>query len=181
MIRLRQLVAAAGALLLAGAAIACIEPLDLGKMMSRTDTAVLGEITQVRTVLHNPENEDRMIYTIVTVQGEDIYTGQARTLEAAFLGGTYQGDSMLVTSMPAPSEYQLGKKVLTFGAAVSDWGSEINHAMYASYGGLFQTVATNNGVVVLGKGQDFAIEKNIALPTLRKQISKIKFENKEVK
>mgnify|MGYP003980805229 CR=1 FL=1 len=181
MIRLRQLVVAAGALLLAGAAIACIEPLDLGKMMSRTDTAVLGEITQVRTVLHNPENEDRMIYTIVTVQGEDIYTGQARTLEAAFLGGTYQGDSMLVTSMPAPSEYQLGKKVLTFGAAVSDWGSEINHAMYASYGGLFQTVATNNGVVVLGKGQDFAIEKNIALPTLRKQISKIKFENKEVK
>ncbi|HEX9792401.1 MAG TPA: hypothetical protein VGC54_00315 [Planctomycetota bacterium] len=158
--------------LLAGGAKACIEALNLTQMVAKTDTAVNGVVTDVRSVLHTPEGEsEAFVYTIVTVEGEDLYTGQSRTLEAAFLGGTHQGREFFVSSMPHPSEYAVGNKVLAFGSPVSDWGAEIDHALYASMGGIFRTVETRRGQVFLGKGDGFAVEKNVTLEQLRADLA----------
>jgi len=151
---------------------ACIEELDLAKMVAKTDAAVRGTITDVRTVRYTPPGDDRLIFTILTVEGTDLYTGQARTLNAAFLGGTYQGDSMMVTSMPAPSEYRLGNPVLVFSGPVEGWGPDIDRCVYASMGGIFREVASKNGPVFLGKGEGFALDNNIRLADLQVAIAK---------
>lgn len=156
---------------LAGGAYACIEALDLNKMVARTDVAVRGTITSVRSVQYTPPGDDRQIYTLIRVEGEDLYTGQPQTVEAAFLGGTHRGESWLVTSMPAPSEYRVGNKVVAFTAPVSDWGPEIQRCLYASYGGIFREIATRGGPVVLGKGEGFAIEGNMRIEELRAGIA----------
>jgi len=168
---LRWLLAAASVLLLVQAGSACIEELDLGKMISKTDSAVHGTITDVRTVAFTPEDDVPLIYTILTVQGEDLYSGQQTTVEAAFLGGTYQGESMTVTSMPAPADYRLGNDVIVFRGQVEGWGPEIDHCVYAAMGGIYRTVNTKRGVVVLGKGKGFAVEGNIRVSALKSEIS----------
>ncbi len=158
------------ALALTGGAIACIEALDLAKMVERTDAAIFGTITNVRTTLHAVSDDDRRIYTLVTVKGTDLYTGDARTLEAAFLGGTYQGETMNVTCMPAPGDYRVGNDVVIFSAPVEGWGPDVERCVYAAMGGIFRTVETRHGTVVLGKGQDTAIETNVTMTDLQPRI-----------
>ncbi len=170
---LRWLLAAALTVLLVQGGSACIEELDLAKMISKTDSAVHGTITDVRTVRFVPEGDDRLIYTILTVEGEDLYTGNTTTVEAAFLGGTFEDDSMMVTSMPAPSEYRLGNEVVVFRGAVEGWGPEIDHCVYASMGGIVRTIDTKKGPVVLGKGEGFAVEGNVRVSNLKNEISNL--------
>ncbi len=169
---LRWLLAAAFVALLVQGGSACIEELDLSKMLTRTDSAVHGTITDVRTVKYTPPGDDRLIFTILTIQGEDLYSGQPTKVEAAFLGGTYQGDAMMVTSMPAPSEYRLGNDVVVFRGPVQGWGPDIDHCVYAAMGGIFRTVDTRKGKVVLGKGKGFAISNNVRLSALQSDIQR---------
>ena len=150
---------------------ACIEALTLPEMVQKTDTAVLGTITDVHTVRFVPLGENRMIYTVVTIEGEDLYTGEKRTMEAAFLGGVHQGDAMLVTSMPAPSEYRLGNEVLIFSGPVEGWGPDIERCIYSAMGGIFRTVDTHKGLVILGKGEGTAVARNQRLTDLRTGIA----------
>lgn len=152
---------------------ACIEELDLAGMVSKTDSAIQGTITDVRTVRFVPEGDDRLIFTILTVEGTDLYTGNAVTAEAAFLGGTFEGDSMTVTSMPAPSEYRLGNEVVVFRGQVEGWGPEIDHCVYASFGGLFRTIDTKNGNIILGKGEGTAIESNTRVADLKVDLARL--------
>jgi hypothetical protein len=170
---LRWLLVAAMTVLLVQVGSACIEELDLAEMISKTDSAVQGTITDVRTVRFVPEGDDRLIYTILTIEGEDLYTGQAVTVESAFLGGTFEDDSMMVTSMPAPSEYRLGNNVVVFRGAVEGWGPEIDHAVYAAMGGIYRTVDTKKGLVVLGKGEGFAVESNTRVSALKVQMANL--------
>lgn len=175
---LRWLLAAASMLLLVQGGSACIEELDLAKMISRTDSAVQGTITDVRTTAYTPEDGVQLIYTILTVEGKDLYSGQQTSVEAAFLGGTHKGESMTVTSMPAPADYRLGNDVVVFRGAVEGWGPEIDHCVYAAMGGIFRTVDTKNGVVVLGKGEGFAVEGNVRVSSLNTSISALRQEAK---
>jgi hypothetical protein len=168
----RILIAGAACLALVPVGRACIEELDLAKMVAKTDAAVRGTITDVRTVRYTPPGDDRLIFTVLTVEGTDLYTGQARTIEAAFLGGVHQGDSMMVTSMPAPSEYRLGNQVLLFSAPVEGWGPEVDRCVYAAMGGIFREVAAKQGAVVLGKGEGFAVERNVRLADLQTAIAR---------
>ncbi len=164
---LHRLASAAAGLLLAGGALACIEALDLNAMVQRTDAAVRGEITAVRSVLHEAGPEDRRIYTVLTVEGTDLYTGEPRTLEAAFLGGTFGGETMNVTCMPSPADYRLGNQVVVFSAPVEGWGPEVDRCVYAAMGGIFREIATPRGPVVIGKGEGTAVEKNTRLADLQ--------------
>jgi len=173
---LRWLLAAVFAVLLVQGGSACIEELNLSQMVAKTDSAVHGTITDVRTVKYVAAENDQRIYTILTVEGEDLYSGQQVSVEAAFLGGTYQGESMTVTSMPAPSEYRLGNEVVVFRGAVEGWHPEIDHAVYAAMGGIFRTVDTKKGPVALGKGEGFAIENNTRISNLKSEISFVRME-----
>lgn len=165
------LLAGAASLALVQVGRACIEELDLPKMVAKTDAAVRGTITDVRTVRYVPPGDDRLIFTILTVDGTDLYTGQPRVLEAAFLGGTFQGDAMNVTSMPAPDEYRVGNDVVVFSAPVEGWGPEVDRCVYASMGGIFRVVSGRKGEVVLGKGEGFAVSNNVRLDDLRASIA----------
>lgn len=167
---LRWLSGAAVALLLVQAGRACIEELDLGKMVAKTDLAIQGTITDVHSVKYTPEGDDRLIYTVLTVEGEDLYSGEQVTHEVAFLGGTFEGETMTVTSMPAPSEYRLGNEVVVFSGPVEGWGPDVDRCVYAAMGGIFRTVDTKNGTVVLGKGEGFAVEGNVLAVDLKSQI-----------
>ena len=85
---------------------------------------------------------------------------------------------MMVTSMPAPSEYRLGNDVVVFSGTVQGWGPDIDRCVYASMGGIFRTIDSRKGKVVLGKGKGFAIEGNQLVSTLISDIAKATSEDK---
>ena len=126
---------AAVALLVASGAAACIEALDLNEMVARTDACVRGTVTEVhsvRTSLDGDPISDARICTVVTVEGEDLYTGQNARYEMSFLGGTYEGETQVVTSMPAASDYRVGNSEIAFTAPIEGWGRG-ERVLYATY------------------------------------------------
>ncbi len=176
------LASAACGLALVGGALACIEALTLNEMVAKTDACVRGTITEVTTTRSTIDDTDwARIFTVVTIEGEDLYTGQPRTLEMAFMGGTHQGETELVSSMPPVADYRVGSNVIAFSAPIDSWGSNVDRCLFATYGGLYREVQTRKGAVVLGKGKDFAIENNMRIADLKTAFAKIQKSQKEGK
>jgi len=178
----KLLTTAVAAVALVGSTIACIEAFDLGKIVKRTDMAIRGEITQVRTErsLINGSDWPR-IFTYVTIQGENLYTGAADTVEMAFMGGTHEGVTETCSTMPAAGDYRVGNKVLAFSAPIEGWGS-VDRVLYAGYGGIYREISTPKGDVILGRGKDFAIENNTTVNELKAGIAKaLKAKQQEMK
>jgi|TARA_B100000959_G_scaffold276789_1_gene332148 hypothetical protein len=168
----RLLVSFVAVLAIVGTTVACIEALDLNKMVSKTDACIRGTITNVRTDLStvNDTTQPR-IFTFVTIEGENLYTGKSETMEMAFMGGTHQGVTHTFTTMPAVADYRVGNKVVAFSSTVQGWGT-VDRCLFAGYGGIYREIATPKGDLVLGRGKDFAIENNMTVADLKVGISK---------
>jgi hypothetical protein len=178
----RLLVSFAAVVALVGTTVACIEALDLNKMVSKTDACIRGTVTSVHTGLStvNDGTNQPRIFTFVTIEGENLYTGKPETMEMAFMGGTHQGESQTFTTMPAAADYRVGNKVVAFSAKVEGWGT-VDRCLFAGYGGIYREIATPKGDVVLGRGKDFAIENNMKISDLKVGISKAIEAKKESK
>jgi hypothetical protein len=156
---------------LVGTAVACIQALDLNTMVDKTDACIRGTVTAVHTGFATVNDTDQpRVFTYITVEGENLYTGKPETMEMAFMGGTHEGVTMNFTTMPAAADYRIGNKVVAFSAPIDSWGS-VDRILYAGYGGLYREIATKNGGVVLGRGKDFAIENNIKVADLKVNIN----------
>jgi hypothetical protein len=178
----RLFTAACAAIALIGTTFACIEAMDLNKMVSKTDMAVRGTITQVRSDRSFMDGSDwPRIFTYLTIEGEDLYTGKQTSVEMAFMGGTHEGVTEVCSTMPAAADYRIGNKVVAFSSTTQGWG-EVERVLYAGYGGIYREVSTKKGAVVLGRGKDFAIESNTLIHDLKAGIAKaIKAKTQEVK
>ena len=167
----RMLTAACATIALVGTALACIEAMDLNKMVSKTDMAVRGTITEVRTERSFMDNSDwPRIFTYLTIQGEDLYTGEPTNVEMAFMGGTHEGVTEVCSTMPAASDYRVGNKVVAFSGKVDGWG-KVERVLWAGYGGIYREVDSRKGAVVLGRGKDFAIDSNVTVKELKAKIT----------
>jgi hypothetical protein len=178
----RLFTAACAAIALVGTTLACIEAMDLNKMVSKTDVAVRGTITQVRSDRSFMDGSDwPRIFTYLTIEGEDLYTGKQTSVEMAFMGGTYEGVTEVCSTMPAVADYRMGNKVVAFSSTTQGWG-EVDRVLYAGYGGIYREVDTGKGAVILGRGKDFAIESNITINDLKAGVAKaIEAKQQEVK
>ncbi len=167
---------------LVGATAACIEALTLDQMVSRTDTCVRGTITKVETTRSQIDDTDwARIFTVITVEGEDLYSGKQVSMDMAFMGGTHKGITEAVSTMPDANDYRVGNKVVAFSAAVESWGT-VERCLYATYGGIYREVQTRKGAVILGRGKDFAIESNMTITALQAGIkTALDAKSKEVK
>ena len=164
---------AAIALLIAGGATACIEALDLNEMVARTDACIRGTVTEVHSVKTSMDGDplpNTRIFTVITVEGEDLFTGHQVSHQMGFLGGSHEGETQVVSTMPAASDYRVGNSVIAFTAPVEGWG-QVDRVLYATYGGIYREVDTRKGPVILGRGKDFAIESNVTLTQLRADIA----------
>lgn len=178
----RLLTAACATIALIGTTVACIEAMDLNKMVSKTDMAVRGTITEVRSDRSFMDGSDwPRIFTYLTIEGEDLYTGKPTTVEMAFMGGTHNGVTEVCSTMPAAADYRVGNKIVAFSGKVEGWG-EVDRVLWAGYGGIYREVSTQKGDVVLGRGKDFAIESNITINDLKAGIAKaVEAKQQEVK
>jgi hypothetical protein len=173
-LKLATAVLALGALLLASGAVvrAQIVRLDLEQMTLLTDNAVVGAIVDKRVIdLGNEVDGYGLYYTIFTIEGESLYDGRKTTVDIAERGGwidEQRGIGCWDSEAPGADEAAIGKRVVAYYMWVPDIGRGVGaNRLYASHGGFYRTVDGPTGVVVMGRGDGYAIEKNTKLASLR--------------
>ena len=167
-------------LLLAGLALAIgssvgisqIKQLSLQEMTTLTDNAVLGTVIDSHVIdLGNERDGFGLYYTVFTLEGDSIYNGRKTTVDVVTRGGWIdkeRGIGCWDSEAPQASEIAIGKKVLAYYKWVDDIGRGVGaNILYASHGSLFRTAKSPNGLVVLGRGPGYAIDKNISVANLR--------------
>ncbi len=151
-------------------ATASIVHLTLREMLERTDSGVIGTVLE-KNVWTGPLEgfEVDPDFTTVKIQGEDLIRGGQVIHEITYLGS----DKNPVSEMPAESETRVGTSGLFFSVAVkSAWGGRTGlHSLMAAQGGVFRVESGPKGDVVIGKGEGFAVEKNVLASDLRKQVA----------
>jgi len=156
---------------LAAAAGASIERLTLRKMIAKADAGVVGEII-AHEVVAVPLDRDgeEMTFTNLTIAGHDLLSGDEATVTVSYHGGVLPGDRGGHTSeAPSQDDVKLGNRVVAFYKWSDNMGGGYaSNGLYASHGGLFRTFTDKGGrVVVQGRGQGYAVDRNVRLKALR--------------
>ncbi len=155
-----------------------IKRLSLEQMTTSTDNAILGTIKARRVIdVGNERDGFGLYYTILTIQGESLYTGRATTVDVVMRGGWLdkeRGIGSWDSESPTDDETALGKKVVAYYLWVDNIGRNVGaNILNASHGGLFRTVEGPTGTVVLGRGEGYAISKNTSVVSLKKATATI--------
>jgi hypothetical protein len=154
---------------LALAALAAVEPLDLGRMAGLARHRLAGEIIARQGFLgHHPEL-GQVPMTRLTVAGRELVTGKKTTLRVAYLGGTVDGVSVRCSTQPPDRETAPGNRVLLFAAPEEVYGCTM---LVAQQGGLFRLQRGEAGEVVVGRGPGTAVPRNILLADLEADLAR---------
>jgi hypothetical protein len=155
-----------------------IKRLTLEQMTTVTDNAILGTIKARRAIDLGSERDGfGLYYTIITIEGESLYTGRATTVDIAVRGGWLdkeRGIGSWDSESPTDDETAQGKKVVAYYKWVDNIGRGVGaNILNASHGSLFRTVEGPTGTVVLGRGEGYAISKNTSVVSLKKATATI--------
>ena len=161
-----------------------IERLTLEQMVTKTDDAVLGEITKKEVIrIDHPVDGPELYYTHLTIEGRSLVDGKATKAVVTFPGGFIDAEhGVWYSEAPSEAETELGTEVVAFYKWSDNMGGDLEgNALYASHGGIFRTVTSRKGAVVLGKGDGYAVANNIAISSLDEKITSIDAANKQGK
>ena len=167
---------------LAAVAAASIERLTLRQMIAKADAGVYGEIVE-REVTAVPLDRGgvEMTFTTLHVKGHDLVSGDEVTVAVSFPGGVIGERGSYNSEAPSADDTKVGKQVVVFYKWSDNMGGGFAaNALYASHGGLFRTFTDKKGrVVVQGRGQGYAVSKNIRLADLKQRSADHAREKKE--
>ena len=152
-----------------------IRTLTLDQMMANVDNAVVGQIVDRHVFRADHPVDGTMYFTTITVDGTSLIDGQPLRVPVTYLGGWIDENEGTSTSVtPDPNTVALGKRVVAFYAQTDNMGYGVAaNQLVASHGGVFQVVQRRAKLLTLGKGQGFAIDKNIEVGVLRSRTQKI--------
>ena len=157
---------------LAGAQIA---RLDLPQMVANTDGAVAGRITHQRVIRIDHEKDGPEHYfTTLTIQGRSLVTGQNETVDVTFRGGFIDAQHGVYNSeAPSADDTRIGNHVVAFYKWTPNMGADLaGNALYAAHGGLYRVIENRRGnMVVLGRGEGYALSSHVELESLGHQVA----------
>ena len=177
-ITLRRLGLATTALVALGSlGLTAIKKLTLTEMVSQTDNAVVGEITQREVIrIDHPVDGPELYFTHLTVEGRSLVDGSPVTTVVTFAGGFIDDENGVWNSeAPSAEDTKLGNRVVVFSKHTENLGGDLEaNALYAAHGGLYRTIESRRGTVVLGRGEGYAVPENIAIDALDERITTIR-------
>ena len=166
------------ALLVAGVSSqAQIERLDLNQMVQKTDDALYAEIISTEVIrIDHPIDGPELYYTHITMEGTSLVTGETETVIVTINGGFIDDTNGSWNSeAPSADDIKIGNKVVTFYKHLDNAGGDLEcNYIYAGHGGLFRTVDSPKGTVVMGRGDGYAIQHNTSMDDLITAIETVK-------
>jgi hypothetical protein len=151
-----------------------IERLNLDQMVQKTDDALYAEIisSEVIRIDHDTDGAE-LYFTQLTLQGESLVSGDAATIVVTFPGGfVNETDGVWNSEAPSADDIKIGNKIVAFYKYLDNAGGDLAcNFLYASHGGLYRTVDSPAGAVVMGRGEGYAIQGNTRLSELSTAIT----------
>lgn len=148
-----------------------IARLSLEDMTTLTDNGIVGTIVGQRVIDLSNDYEGQLIYTVLTIEGESLVDGRKTTVDVVKRGGWLdrkEGIGVWDSEAPSDEETEIGKRIVAYYHWVDNIGSGVGaNRLFASHGSLFRTVEGPNGLVVMGRGDGYAIANNMKLESLR--------------
>ena len=164
--------------------LAKIKALTLEQMVAETDDAVVGTIVDKEVFsFDHPIDGPDLFFTNLTVEGRSLKNGEPTTVVITFAGGFKEdGNGVWNSEAPSAEDTMLGNHVVAFYKHTTNMGGDLEaNSLYAAHGGLYRTIEGRKGVVVQGRGTDYAIPSNIALADLDQRITEIDEEIQKAK
>jgi len=156
-----------------------IERLDLEQIVTRSDNAVFATIVD-KTVFRvdHPVDGPELYYTRLTLKGSSLMDGRDATTDVIFAGGFIdkeRGIGSFNSEAPSEDDVRIGNRVVVFYKWTDNIGGDVSgNAIYAAHGGVYRTAKGPQGVVVLGRGEGFALEGNRKLAELDTAVTAIR-------
>jgi hypothetical protein len=149
-----------------------IKRMDLDEMTTVTDNAIVGTIVASRVIdLGNETDGYGLYYTVLTIEGDSLYDGRKTSVEVVARGGwidAQRGIGCWDSEAPSADEMAIGKTIVAYYHWVDNIGRGTGaNRLYASHGSFYRTVNGPEGLVVMGRGDGYAINKNTKLSSLR--------------
>lgn len=172
----KALLGAAALFAVATVGTAQIVRLDLRQMVQRTDGAVIGTITHKEVIkVDDPIDGPDLYYTFLTIEGETLDSGEAKTVEVVYPGGWIDAKRGVHNSeAPTEEETTVGNRVVAFYKWSDNLGGGVaGNALYASHGGLYRTARVADRTIVQGRGEGYAIDSNVERAELGARVRQI--------
>ncbi len=153
-----------------------IERLTLDSMVQKTDDTLFAEITNKEVIRIDDEKDGPQLYfTHLTLQGESLESGEPATITVTFPGGFISDeDGVWNSEAPSDDDIKIGNHVVAFYKHLDNAGGGLEcNFLYASHGGLYRTVESPAGTIVLGRGHGYAIDNNVSLEDLGKAVTSL--------
>ena len=150
---------------LAGVAgFAQIKSLTLEEMVETADNAVYGTIVSSHVFrVDHPVDGPEMYFTTLRIDGRSLADSTPISVDVTYHGGFLsETEGVFNSEAPSADDVKVGNRVVVFYAWKDNMGGGVAaNAMVAAHGGLFRTVEGPTGATVLGRGQGYAVNKNV--------------------
>ncbi len=160
-----------------------VKAMNLSEMVESADRGVLGQIVSKRVTRLDAPDGRAYYYTTMLVDGRLLAEGTPIQLEVSFPGGfVSEEEGYWHSESPSAEETEVGATVVLFTKWYAGLGGNLSADwLYALHGGLFRTVESPSGAVVLGRGQGYAVAKNMRLADLQQAVARIQQEIQDKK
>ncbi len=146
--------------------VAGIKAMTLPELMELTQDTMLVTILD-KTTEPIVVNEERWVFTKMTVAGESLRTGEAVSTDLHFWGSHDPTDRFTISEMPTLQDTRVGTRVVVFTNNDDrfDGRTFVNHLA-----AIFRVESAFQTEVVMGKGEGAAVSKNAKLSDVRTQV-----------
>ena len=154
-----------------------IERLDLNQMVQKTDDALFAEIISKEVIRIDPPTDGAELYfTHMTLEGTSLVTGETESVIVTFNGGFINDtDGVWNSEAPSADDTKIGNKIVAFYKHIDNAGGDLEcNYLYAGHGGLYRTVNSPKGTVIMGRGEGYAIQSNTRMDEMITAIENVK-------
>ena len=174
----RALALCGAALFLAGSTNAQVRALNLSEMVEACDHGVYGQILSKRVSRIDAEDGRVLYFTTMTLEGRQLSDGTPVRIDVSYPGGFIsEEEGYWHSESPGAEETRVGSHIVAFykwfdgmgGAHATNW-------LYANHGGLYQSVEGPQGSMVLGRGNGYAVSRNLRVTDLEASVRQLRIE-----
>jgi len=175
---LSRLTALLLALALGTQAEAQVKALTLPEMVAASDHGVFGRILSKRVARIDAADGRTLYYTTMTVEGRMLDDGTPVRLDVSYPGGFLnEEEGYWHSESPGADETRVGSDVVLFYKWTAGMGGALQaNWLYANHGGLYRTVVGPKGPMALGRGQGYAVARNLQVSDLEASVQRIRIE-----
>lgn len=158
--------------------LAQIKSLTLREIVDDSDHAVFGTIVDSQVSMRPDPEHGEFYFTTITIEGRRLTDGAVVSVPVTFYGGFLDEEHGYWNSeAPIADDVEVGNRVVAFYRWADDMGGGMPaNALYMAHGGLYRSVEGPNGTMILGRGEGYAVDKNVRLTSLDGAVAKLHTE-----